>query len=80
MQAVRCGAATSQQTYPSSAPASSRLRCSAFRYVQLFCNLALFVFCTIMPFAVLFQKLDPRLGAIIIGAELMCDGANINGA
>jgi hypothetical protein len=33
-----------------------------------------------MPFAVLFQKIDPWLGAIIIGAEVMCDGANINGA
>jgi hypothetical protein len=26
------------------------------------------VFCTIMPLAVSFQKMDPMLGAIIIGA------------
>jgi hypothetical protein len=40
---------------------------------QLFCKLALFgFFCTIMPFAVSFQKMDPMLGAIIIGAEHVC--------
>jgi hypothetical protein len=38
-------------------------------YHQLFCKSAFFVFfCTIMPLAVSFQKMDPMLGAIIIGA------------
>jgi hypothetical protein len=30
-----------------------------------------------MPFAVSFQKIDPNLGAIIIGAEVTHSGANI---
>jgi hypothetical protein len=48
---------------------------------QLFCNLALFgFFPTIMPLAVSFQKMDPMLGAIIIGAELVCAGATTIGA
>jgi hypothetical protein len=43
---------------------------------QLFCKLALFrFFCTTMPFAVSFQKMDPLLGAIIIGAEATHSGA-----
>jgi hypothetical protein len=51
-------------------------RCSA----QLFCKLVLFgFFPTIMPLTVSFQKMDPMLGAIIIGAELLCAGANIIG-
>jgi hypothetical protein len=29
-----------------------------------------------MPLAVSFQKMDPMLGAIIIGAEPVCAGAN----
>jgi hypothetical protein len=29
-----------------------------------------------MPFAVSFQKMDPELGAVIIGAEVVCVGAN----
>jgi hypothetical protein len=33
-----------------------------------------------MPLAVSFQKMDLMLGAIIIGAELVCAGANIIGA
>jgi hypothetical protein len=38
---------------------------------QLFWILALFgFFCTTMPFTVLFQKMDPNLGVIIIGAEV----------
>jgi hypothetical protein len=36
-------------------------------------------FLTIMPLAVSFQKMDHMLGAIIIGAELLCAGANIIG-
>jgi hypothetical protein len=48
---------------------------------QLFCKLAFFgFFCTIMPLAVSFQKMDPWLGAVIIGAELLCAGANNIGA
>jgi hypothetical protein len=36
---------------------------------QLFCKLALFgFFCTNMPLAVSFQKMDPMLDVIIIGA------------
>mgnify|MGYP004563034593 CR=1 FL=1 len=37
-------------------------------------------FPTIMPLAVSFQKMDPMLGAIIIGAEDVCAGANTIGA
>jgi hypothetical protein len=33
-----------------------------------------------MPLAVSFQKMDPMLGAIIIGAEHVCAGANTIGA
>jgi hypothetical protein len=33
-----------------------------------------------MPFAVSFQKMDPNLGAIIIGVELTHSGAVIIGA
>ena len=33
-----------------------------------------------MPLAVSFQKMDPMLGAIIIGAEDVCAGANTIGA
>jgi hypothetical protein len=29
-----------------------------------------------MSFAVSFQKMDPSLGAVIIGAEVVCVGAN----
>jgi hypothetical protein len=48
---------------------------------QLFCILALLgFFCTIMPFIVSFQKIDPNLGAVIIGAEVTHSGANIIGA
>jgi hypothetical protein len=36
-------------------------------------------FCTIMPLAVSFQKMDPSLGVVIIGAEVVCPGANIIG-
>jgi hypothetical protein len=32
-----------------------------------------------MPLTVSFQKIDPMLGAIIIGAEPVCAGANIFG-
>jgi hypothetical protein len=39
-----------------------------------------FFFCTTMPFTVSFQKMDPNLGAIIIGAEVTHSGANIIGA
>jgi hypothetical protein len=35
---------------------------------------------TFMPLAVSFQKMDPYLGAVIIGAELLCAGANSFGA
>jgi hypothetical protein len=37
-------------------------------------------FCTIIPFVVSFQKMDPNLGAVIIGAEVTHSGANIIGA
>jgi hypothetical protein len=37
-------------------------------------------FCTIMPFVVSFKKMDPNLGAIIIGAELTQSGTDIIGA
>jgi hypothetical protein len=37
-------------------------------------------FYTIMPFVVSFQKMDPNLGAIIIGAEVTHSGADIIGA
>jgi hypothetical protein len=37
-------------------------------------------FCTIMPFIVSFQKMDPNLGAVIIGAEVTHSGADIIGA
>jgi hypothetical protein len=48
---------------------------------QLFWILALFgFFCTTMPFAVSFQKMDPNLGAVIIGAEVTHSGADIIGA
>jgi hypothetical protein len=33
-----------------------------------------------MPFAVSFQKMDPNLGAIIIGAEVTHSGTDIIGA
>jgi hypothetical protein len=33
-----------------------------------------------MPFAVSFQKMDPNLGDIIIGAEVTHSGADIIGA
>jgi hypothetical protein len=33
-----------------------------------------------MPFVVSFQKMDPYLGAVIIGAEVTHSGANIIGA
>jgi hypothetical protein len=33
-----------------------------------------------MPFAVLFQKMDPNLGAIIIGVEVTYSGTDIIGA
>jgi hypothetical protein len=46
---------------------------------QLFCILALLrFFCTIMPFVVSFQKMDPNLGAVIIGAKVTYSGANMN--
>jgi hypothetical protein len=46
-----------------------------------FSHFSLFwVFCTIMAFAVSFQKIDPNLGAIIIGAEVTHSGADIIGA
>jgi hypothetical protein len=48
---------------------------------QLFCFLApLGSFFTNMPFAVSFQKMDPLLGAIIIGAEATHSGATFFGA
>jgi hypothetical protein len=48
---------------------------------QLFCILAhLGFFCTTMPFAVSFQKIDPLLDAIIIGAEATHSGATFFGA
>jgi hypothetical protein len=37
-------------------------------------------FPTIMPLTVSFQKMDPMLVAIIIGAEIVCAGANTIGA
>jgi hypothetical protein len=45
------------------------------RACQLFCILALLgFFCTIMPFVVSFQKMDPNLDAVIIGAEVTHSG------
>jgi hypothetical protein len=38
------------------------------------------VFCIIVPFVVSFQKMDPNLGAVIIGAEVTHSGADIIGA
>jgi hypothetical protein len=38
------------------------------------------VFFTIISFLVSFQKMDPNLGAVIIGAEVTHSGANIIGA
>lgn len=52
-----------------------RHRCQLFRILAFF-----WVFCTIMAFAVSFQKIDPNLGAIIIGAEVTHSGADIIGA
>jgi hypothetical protein len=37
-------------------------------------------FCTIMSFVVSFQKMDPNLGAVIIGVEVTHSGAGIIGA
>jgi len=37
-------------------------------------------FPTNTPLTVSFQKMDPYLGAVIIGAELPCAGANTIGA
>jgi hypothetical protein len=37
-------------------------------------------FCTTIPFIVSFQKINPLLGAIIIGAEATHAGATIFGA
>jgi hypothetical protein len=34
-------------------------------------------FCTIMPFVVSFQKMDPNLDVVIIGAEVTHSGADI---
>jgi hypothetical protein len=40
----------------------------------------LVLFCTIMPFTVSFQKMDPNLGVIIVGVEITHSDASTIGA
>jgi hypothetical protein len=49
--------------------------------IPTFLDFSLFgFFFTTMPFAVSFQKMDPNLGAIIIGAEVTHSDASTSGA